>query len=222
MGKAKREIDKYMGYSDYQKFITYLKKGEKFWYMLFATQGILGTRIQETLLLTWEDIDFKNQRVLVPTLKRDKDSPLCKTRTACTGQEFKVFPIALTFKGTPWLFQLLLDFYRETKTKEIRKLGSNPRMADLLFPVSRQAAHLAFKEVCKKAGLNPRYSTHSLRHLQGVLTYSESKDINYTAIRLRHKKVDTSFKYMHMMEAEDSEISRKVGAVMTKLMGEEE
>lgn len=181
-----------------KNFLAFTKANlGEYWYTLFLTHVVLGTRIQELLLLRESDINFDKKEVTIPSLKRDKKSKDTQKRTSREGKEFTVYLITLPFSNEEMFLNLkkLIKAYKPLYNKSI-------------FSESKKTVQRWFKHVAKSLGLN--CSSHSFRHLQGTITYSVTKDIYATAIRLRHKKPSTAFEYIHLLGEANREISDKV------------
>ena len=200
----KTDRDKFINKEELVKFLKVAREINENLYEIFYTHAVLGTRISELLLLQWKDVDFEKRMITIPTLKRDKDSKFSEKRKNKRGDSYMIFPIALSFENDE-LFRIL----------SLRRQKPN----DIIFPMGRRNLHNKFKEICKIAKINPNYSSHSFRHLQGIATYQVTKDIVKTALRMRHKDMKTSFSYMHLLDRESKEIS---GQVSDYLFGGEE
>lgn len=191
----KAEKDKYITKEDLAKFLRAAERVDRKLYELFYIHAALGTRITELLLLQWRDVDFKNRRITIPTLKRDKESKAAEERKNFRGDSYVVYPITLSFENEK-LFSMLSAMKKKPH--------------ELIFPYGRRTLHNKFKAICKLAKINPNYSTHSFRHLQGIATYEVTKDPVKTALRMRHKDLKTTFRYMHLLDRESKAISSQV------------
>jgi integrase len=93
--------------------------------------------------------------------------------------------------------RLALLEYLESIPKEERKPWRR------VFAIStRQVAHL-FKLYAKKAGLNPAYSMHALRHTRGTLLYKKHKDLLLVQNALGHADMKTTAIYMHTVNMDE-------------------
>lgn len=72
-----------------------------------------------------------------------------------------------------------------------------------VFPLSTKQVQRLFKLYCRRAGLNPVYSMHSLRHSRGTILYEKHRDLKLVQQALGHSKLETSAIYMHTVELDE-------------------
>lgn len=204
--KRKEESDKFLTPEEFRKFLEEARNKSAFWYLFFRTHAMLGTRIGEICLLQWKDLDLKNSRVKIPTLKRGRKSAT-ELKKDYLGRKHYVEMLWIELEDED-----LLDIFKTLKEEH------EPGEEDLLFKTSKRAAQNMFKKICTSANLNPKYSTHAFRHLHGLVTYETTGDLLKTANRLRHKKPATATIYIHLLEGEKRDIAK---AVKSHLLGEE-
>ncbi len=141
-----------------------------------------GLRISEGLQLKPSDILFSENKLLIKTLKR-KDNP--------------VIPVIISEN----LINDIKEYIFKNEIKDNQKL----------WDYSRQYAFKIFKEICKKASLNPKYSPHAFRHGHGVMiadiTNGNMIDIKN---RLRHASTKSTEFYVHTSEKRQKELSEKI------------
>ena len=81
--KSERYIDesKYLTEEETRKLLMTAKRRNYRDYVLFAIPVFAGTRQGETLALTWDDIDFKKNVIVIRHAKKDKSRriPMCDT-----------------------------------------------------------------------------------------------------------------------------------------------
>ena len=144
-----------------------------------------GLRISEGLNITVNDILYSENKILVTTLKR-KGHP--------------IIPVIMP--------KNLIDSMQEY-------IWKNPAINGRIWKFSRQYAFKLFKSICKKAGLNPKYSPHALRHAHGVMI-SDITNGNMIEIknRLRHSSIKSTEFYVHCSEAKQKELSNKIEEYM--------
>lgn len=76
--------------------------------------------------------------------------------------------------------------------------------------ISARMLDRVFHTYLIKAGLPDSYTWHSLRHARGVFAYESLKDIVKVQKMLRHKSLDSTSQYMHMLEDSKGEDQRKL------------
>jgi integrase len=168
-----------------EEFKLFLKAA----YSFSRTQGILwditagaGLRISEALNLSVESFDFKDNCILVRTLKR-KEHPL--------------IPVYVS----PSLMFSVKEYIAWKKLKA----GS------FLFHTTRQVAWKKFKKICELAGLSKLYSPHALRHLHGMVVSELTQgDLVAIAKRLRHAQPMTAWRYVHLQRVLEEKIAKEV------------
>lgn len=80
----------------------------------------------------------------------------------------------------------------------LRAIESDPTKR--YFPITYRAAYLRFKKTASLAGLHPRYSPHSLRHLCGYVTAKVTNgNLIEIAKTLRHRSTKTAEHYIHLI-----------------------
>jgi site-specific recombinase XerD len=83
----------------------------------------------------------------------------------------------------------------------LRTLAPADRAPDQpLFRMTRQNAWSLVKRYVRLAGLNPRYTTHSLRHARGTILYEETRDPLVVQRELGHARLDTTLIYVHVVD----------------------
>ena len=179
---AKNERDKYLLKEEYKRFIENTPEQYKlFWKIVFNA----GLRISEGLNLTVSDILWEENKLLIATLKR-KGHP--------------VFPIIIS-----------KDLIDELRIYISGSMWKNPAINGRIWKYSRQFAWKIFKSICKKAGLNSKYSPHAFRHAHGVLISDVTNgDIVQIQKRLRHSNIKSSEFYIHVSEKRQKELSEKI------------
>ena len=185
---AKNERDKYLLKEEYKRFIENTPEQYKlFWKIVFHS----GLRISEGLNLTVNDILWEENKLLITTLKR-KDHP--------------VIPIIIS-----------KDLIDELKIyiKESGSMWKNLEVCGRIWKYSRQYCWKMFKSICKKAGLNPKYSPHAARHFHGmVIADITNGDVVQIQKRLRHTSIKSSEFYIHVSEKKQKELSNKIEEYM--------
>jgi len=69
-----------------------------------------------------------------------------------------------------------------------------------VFPITTKQAQRLFKLYARRAGLNPVYSMHSLRHTRGTELYRLHRDLKLVQNALGHANLETTSVYMHTVD----------------------
>lgn len=173
----KTEREKYILKHEYDLFIKNCPEKYKLFWKVIAFGGL---RISEALLISINDILYKENKILITTLKR-KGRPILPV----------IFSVDIIEEIKNYIFK------NETK--------------DRLWGFSRQYGFKIFKNICKKAKLDPHYSPHSFRHFTGIMV-SDITNGNMIEIkdRLRHASVKSTEFYVHCSEKKQKELSNKI------------
>ncbi len=148
--------------------------------ILLILASHVGLRVSEALALKISDFyfdsDFKGCSFnKIPLKKRKNKIQVDKPISEYVGRLVKKYVNTLTANQT-YLFV-------NEKT---------------LKPISRYRAEKIFKYYARKAGLNPKYSFHSLRHTCGFLLLKQYNDISLVMERLDHSYISSTEVYRHM------------------------
>lgn len=151
-------------------------------YILFwKTIFLCGLRITEGLNITPQDIIYSENKILIKTLKR-KDHP--------------IIPVIVPKE--------LINEIKE-------HIQNNPAINGRIWKFSRQYAFKLFKSICKKAGLNPKYSPHAARHFHGVMIADLTNgDMIQIKNRLRHSSIKSTEFYVHVSEKKQKELADNI------------
>ncbi len=173
----KTEREKYILKYEYNLFMLNCPEKYKLFWKVISFGGL---RISEALLISINDILYKENKILITTLKR-KGRPILPV----------IFSVDIIEEIKEYIFK------NETKNK--------------LWPFSRQYAFKMFKQIGKKAGLNPKYSPHSFRHFAGIMI-SDLTNGNMVEIkdRLRHASTRSTEFYVHCSEQKQKELAIKI------------
>lgn len=93
----------------------------------------------------------------------------------------------------------------------IGNMRKNMEIYGRIWKFSRQYAWKLFKSICLKAGLNPKYSPHAMRHAHGVMI-ADITNGNMIEIknRLRHSSIRSTEHYVHISEKKQKELSDSI------------
>jgi len=150
---------------------------------LFGLTYLYGLRISEALSLRPSHIDFENQRILIYRAKGG------------IGGERPLFRIA-----------------EELLRKYLKKRSDT---GDALFTgrqgnLSRQRAHQLFKRYAQKAGIDPKYSVHSLRHSIATHLLDAGEGIEFVRDHLGHTNIHNTMIYAQITNNKREEIFRRL------------
>ena len=124
-----------------------------------------GLRVSEMLALRWDEVDLKEQRLLVRGGKGDKD--------ALVGL-------------TPKL--------RETLRAAERFALASDRRRTVLSLRSQNGVYRRLRRLCERAGVRFR-GVHGLRHSAGTRLYRQTGDLGQVQDHLRHATLDMARRY---------------------------
>jgi site-specific recombinase XerD len=162
---------KYLSKEEIERLFSCIKNSRD--KALFGLTYLYGLRVSEALSLKLSHIDLENKRILIHRMKGG------------IGGERPLF---------------------ETAEKLIRKyLKKRIDTGDALFTgrqgnLSRQRVQQLFKAYAQKAGINPKYSVHSLRH--SIATHLLENGVSVEQVRqfLGHSQIETTETYTHISQ----------------------
>lgn len=189
MNYKPNERDKYLVKDEFASLVAWAEKHDLRLALFVFLGGAAGLRISEARTLPWSAFD----RVATEGMLSVRC--LKKRKKRITGERAEVImdaPLGPKSKAR------ILGYMAK-----LRKPGDQwafPGRAGK--PISIRQATRWFKTAAAGAGLNPNYSYHALRHYRGISTWDANREIKAVASVLRHAKEETSYKYMHMSQAE--------------------
>lgn len=189
MGTRKSERQKFLTEVEFKKLLLAASGDEGAFALLWAG-GVLGLRVSEAISL--EVASFRrllSGLVEVPTLKQ-KGHPV---RPVAVDKATKALFADYVLKMPPqrrWLF-------------ESRKLPGEH--------ITRRQALRVFKKYAARAGLDPAYGFHALRHYRGCKMWKATKDLKFCQSQLRHRQMSTTEKYVHLEESEAVRLAERTG-----------
>jgi integrase len=148
----------------------------------------LAARRGEIFQLTWEDVDFINNRVRLKTRKR-KDGTLEFDWLPMTGDLRKAFRWLWQerkIKDSPYVFLCLDD-----NQFSLEHYGK---------PFKHRQKFM--QKICKKAGIQ-HFGFHAIRHLSASTLYRLGHDSAIIQAVLRHKLPTTTNRYLKSLGCED-------------------
>jgi len=141
-----------------------------------------AARRKELFELTWDDIDFDNQRIRLWTSKRKGGT-----------NEFDWIPMTDDLKKT---------LIRHQQDNNSSLVFPDPESGQKY--TSRQ--HY-LKRVCKRAGVTP-FGWHAIRHLTASMLISNGVPLSTIQKVLRHKNLTTTQRYVHELDQNRAKIQQ--------------
>ena len=145
---------------------------------LLNVAGLCGLRAGEAIALRYGDLFLADS----PAQMR-----VTTEKQRCRGPKPIRHMLAIPASGVA-----ILRRYLSTVEKDQRKPW------DRVFPITRQNVWSIFKRYAKIAGINPRYTFHSLRHFRGFCAYKATKDPKLVQTLLRHARASSTEVYIHI------------------------
>ncbi len=181
-----------------QRKPRYVPPEEDFWKVFDLAEGqdqvilavalYTAARRGETYRLTWEDVDFSNNRVRLSTRKRQNSS--MEFDWLPMGKELRVhlrwWWEHRTFKKSPWVF------VSENKMAAHAELLGQPFTTRRTF----------MPALCKRAEVKP-FGFHAIRHLAASILYTEGYPVCAIQVILRHHSPTTTTEYLRTLVLEE-------------------
>ena len=167
--------------------------------LLLRLALLTGTRPEEYLALTWQDVDFNKGTISIKRavhyLRKAKDHYIGDLKTASSCRE------------------IFLDLETLAKLKELWKVRKSSE--DFIFQnkagrfISMNTARIALLRVLKAAGIDRRFRLYDLRHSHASFLLSCGVPVQAVASRLGHSSPVTTMKhYIHSRPEQGREVAR--------------
>jgi len=172
---------KYLSKEDIERLFSCIKNPRD--KALFGLTYLYGLRISETLSLKLSHVDLENKRILIQRVKGG------------IGGE------------RPLL---------QTAEKLIRKyLKKRLDTGDALFTsrqgnLKRQRIQQLFRGYIQKAGLDPKFTVHSLRHSIATHLLDAGEGIEFVRDHLGHKNIQNTMIYAQLTDRRREEVYRRL------------
>jgi site-specific recombinase XerD len=179
---------KYLSKEELERFFSCIKNPRD--KALFGLTYLYGLRLSEALLLKLSYVDLENKRILIHRVKGG------------IGGERPLFI---------------------TAEKIIRKyLKVRLDTGDALFTgrqgnLKRQRVQQLFKGYAKKAGIDPKYSVHSLRHSIATHLLDAGEGIEFIRDHLGHTNIQNTMIYAQITNNKREEIFRRLETNIAKI-----
>lgn len=181
-----------------QLFLKRMEKHNKKYYTLFRLIAFTGLRRGEACALTWNDIDFENQKISITKTISAQGSlfvvSLPKTKSS-------VRTISLDDKT----MQILKEWKKTNHQNDYVFNGRNNTF--LNPPVVNNVLHNFYKK-------NPdlkQISVHGFRHTHASLLFAQGVNPKFIQKRLGHQKIEMTLNiYVHLYEDDEMENVAKI------------
>jgi len=165
---------------DFWKVVDAVKDSRDRTFLLFLFYT--GARVGEVFRLTWDDVDFANQRVRLGTRK-----------TSTGGLSYAWLPM------THDLYQAMAQL----------RVSSH---SALVFPNRQTGRQYTVRQgfmegLCNKAGVPP-FGFHAIRHLAATILAHSGLDLPTVQAMLRHQSPQTTARYIHSLGIDREKIER--------------
>ena len=157
-------------------------------YALFATSALTGIREIELVGFRIADLrgiigDTRSERPGRVRIRR------AKKRDPKSGQLGVEEEVVLPETAR----RAILDYLESMSAQEKQPWSR-------VFAITTKQAQRLFKLYARRAGLNPAYSMHSLRHTRGTELYRLHRDLKLVQNALGHANLETTSVYMHTVD----------------------
>ncbi len=172
---------KYLSKDELERFFFYVKNPRD--RALFGLIYLYGLRVSEAALLRLEDVDLGKKRIFIHRVKGG------------IGGQRPLFNAALK----------LLKKYLKVRLKRGDGLFTG-RQGD----ISRKRIHQLFKGYARKAGLDPKFTVHSLRHSIATHLLESGEAIEFVRDHLGHKNIQNTIIYAQITDRRREEVYRRL------------
>ena len=172
----------------------------------------MGARRGELVALKFSDIDFENHKI---TVKR--------SAYKLKGEPTKTKPPKDYESRTVTIYDScveLLKMLKEEKIEQAQRLGSKWVNENWVFTqwngeiMNPDTPTRGFSKFLNKYGLQHR-KFHSLRHTSATLLLYSGVNIKQVQGRLGHSNIETTNKYLHLIEEADVDAANKLGLLLS-------
>jgi len=172
---------KYLSKEELERFFLSIKSPRD--RVLFGFIYLYGLRVSEAALLKLEDVDLGKKRILIQRIKGG------------IGGERPLF------KAADDLLRKYLKVRLETGDGIFTGRQGN---------LKRQRIQQLFREYIQKAGLDPRFTVHSLRHSIATHLLDAGEGIEFVRDHLGHKNIQNTMIYAQITDRRREEVYRRL------------
>ncbi len=180
--KTEMKLPKNMKLSELQLFFSFLEQDRHPYSLrnevMFKLLSTTGMRRSELVSLTWEQVDFENNTILI--LGKGNKERILPLHSI-------VIPLLHKYRNT-----LLIEHSHSTEPVFKSRLNKT---------LNARSLHLIFKQLISKAGLPAhRFSLHHLRHKFATLLLQGNKKVDLRTLQelLGHSSLSTTGIYTHI------------------------
>ncbi|MCZ6742944.1 MAG: site-specific integrase [Alphaproteobacteria bacterium] len=147
---------------------------------------VTGARKSEARLLTWDQVDLKNEKPRV----------ILRTKSRKPGGELHIVPLPHQFVV---LLANLRSHHPERVFTYVCQKQRGPRKRGQRYPWTKSGLNSAWKRAIKASGIRD-FRFHDLRHTAGSRTTRETGNLNVTKELLGHSSITMTQRYAHVTQ----------------------
>lgn len=215
-GKDTGNWVKYLDFDEFEKLVSTLQKEMSpinVFSIMCYIGAMTGMRYSEVAGLTWDNIDFTNNKIKVDKAWRNDKKDFGPTKNKSSVRE-------ITIDGT---FKMLLYRYKNRQNKVFSELEvTNPLNLVCWHPkrgiIENAVVNKELAQICQRAGLENRITTHGLRHTHASVLIYKSVNIMTISKRLGHANISITLDtYSHIIKELEKAEDKKVIDIFSKI-----
>lgn len=194
------------------EMLSYLEQENLQFQTLIQLAIITGARAGELCALRFSDFDFDNQRV---TIERSAYKLAGQPISIKPPKDYEVRSVTINRHCIE-----LVRMLQQEKKETAARLGTSWHEGDWLFTqwdgtiMHPQTPSKQFPKFLAAHGL-PHRKFHSLRHTSATLLLYGGCDIKAVQTRLGHSELNTTNKYLHLVEEADVQAANLLDSMLT-------
>lgn len=209
---------KFLNYSEFELFITSLKKQidpSNTYPITFYIGAMTGMRYSEITGLTWDNIDFDNDVIKVRKTWRYDEKGFGPTKNESSVRD-------IVIDGST---KMILWRYKHRQEKLFQDLElTNPNPDNLVYWHPRRGiiviseANKALKQFCNEIGLDHHITSHGLRHTHASVLLYKRVNIMTISKRLGHANISITLDtYSHILKELEKIENKEVKNIFSKI-----
>ncbi len=198
--------------SEAAEMLAYLENEPLEFQTLIQLAIFTGARRGELVALKFSDVDFEQSKI---TIERAAVKLKGKPVQIKPPKDYEVRTVTVNRECLD-----LIERLREEKSRQAARIGTQWHIGgDWLFTkwngeiMNPQTPTKQFDKFLKKNGLRHR-KFHSLRHTSATLLLYGGINVKQVQTRLGHGDIETTNKYLHVLEEADVEAANVLGAML--------